>query len=180
MDTGDKMKQITIILAIIILFVLNENGSASIIIPNDAIRVRVIANSNEKSDIEVKETLKKDIQPTIYNLLKNTTSIEEAREIIEKNIPNIDVEIQKSLKRQNYSKKYEINYGLNYFPEKTFKGIVYEEGYYESLVITLGEGKGENWWCVLFPPLCILEFDEIEKDDIEYQTFVGEILNKYI
>lgn len=174
------MKKVTIILAIIMFFVLNDSSNASIIIPNDAIRVRVIANSNEQNDIKVKETLKTDIQPTIYTLLKDVKSIEDARKIIEENLPNIDVEIKRSLKRQDYNKNYSINFGMNYFPEKEFKGIIYEEGYYESLVITIGEGKGDNWWCVLFPPLCMLEFDEVEKTDIEYQTFVGEILNKYI
>lgn len=160
-------------------FVLNDKGSASIIIPTDAIRVRVIANSNEKSDIEVKESLRNDIQPTIYNLLKDTKDINEARNIIKKNIPDIEVEVRRSLKVQNYDKPYNINYGMNYFPEKKFKGVTYEEGFYESLVITLGEGKGDNWWCVLFPPLCMLEFEE-ETTDIEYQSFVGEMLNKYI
>ena len=113
-------------------------------------------------------------------MLKDVTSIEEARNIIKSNLSNIDVEVKKSLKKQNSNQKYEINYGLNYFPEKNFKGVTYEEGYYESLVITLGEGKGDNWWCVLFPPLCMLEFDEVERSDIEYKTFVGEILDRYM
>ena len=70
------------------------------------------------------------------------------------------------------------NLGLNYFPEKEFKGITYDEGYYESLVITIGEGKGDNWWCVLFPPLCMLEAEE--STDVEYKSFVKEIVDKYI
>ena len=162
------------------IIIVNDYDSTSIIIPTEAIRVRVIANSNDNKDIEEKELLKEEIQPKIYNLLKDVTSIEEARNIIKSNLSNIDVEVKKSLKKQNSNQKYEINYGLNYFPEKNFKGVTYEEGYYESLVITLGEGKGDNWWCVLFPPLCMLEFDEVEISDIEYKTFVGEILDRYM
>ena len=162
------------------IIIVNDYDSTSIIIPTEAIRVRVIANSNDNKDIEEKELLKEEIQPKIYNLLKDVTSIEEARNIIKSNLSNIDVEVKKSLKKQNSNQKYEINYGLNYFPEKNFKGVTYEEGYYESLVITLGEGKGDNWWCVLFPPLCMLEFDEVERSDIEYKTFVGEILDRYM
>ena len=67
----------------------------------------------------------------------------------------------------------------NYFPQKEFKGVTYEEGYYESLVVTLGSGSGDNWWCVLFPPLCLLEAEESEKDDVEYQFFVKELIDKY-
>ena len=130
------------------IIIVNDYDSTSIIIPTEAIRVRVIANSNDNKDIEEKELLKEEIQPKIYNLLKDVTSIEEARNIIKSNLSNIDVEVKKSLKKQNSNQKYEINYGLNYFPEKNFKGVTYEEGYYESLVITLGEGKGDNWWCV--------------------------------
>lgn len=174
------MKKLVIVLAIIMIIIVNDYDSTSIIIPTEAIRVRVIANSNDNKDIEEKELLKEEIQPKIYNLLKDVTSIEEARNIIKNNLSNIDVEVKKSLKKQNSNQKYEINYGLNYFPEKNFKGVTYEEGYYESLVITLGEGKGDNWWCVLFPPLCMLEFDEVERSDIEYKTFVGEILDRYM
>lgn len=174
------MKKLVIILALIMIIIVNDYDSTTIIIPTEAIRVRVIANSNDNKDIEEKELLKEEIQPKIYNLLKDVTSIEEARNIIKSNLSNIDVEVKKSLKKQNSNQKYEINYGLNYFPEKNFKGVTYEEGYYESLVITLGEGKGDNWWCVLFPPLCMLEFDEVERSDIEYKTFVGEILDRYM
>ena len=174
------MKKLVIVLAIIMIIIVNDYDSTTIIIPTEAIRVRVIANSNDNKDIEEKELLKEEIQPKIYNLLKDVTSIEEARNIIKSNLSNIDVEVKKSLKKQNSNQKYEINYGLNYFPEKNFKGVTYEEGYYESLVITLGEGKGDNWWCVLFPPLCMLEFHEVERSDIEYKTFVGEILDRYM
>ena len=174
------MKKLVIILALIMIIIVNDYDSTSIIIPTEAIRVRVIANSNDNEDIKEKELLKEEIQPKIYSLLKDVKTIEEARNIIKNNLSNIDVEVKKSLKKQNSNQKYEINYGLNYFPEKNFKGVTYEEGYYESLVITLGEGKGDNWWCVLFPPLCMLEFDEVERSDIEYKTFVGEILDRYM
>ena len=72
---------------------------------------------------------------------------------------------------------FTINYGLNYFPKKEFKGITYDAGYYESVVVTLGEGLGDNWWCVLFPPLCSLEAEE--SSDVEYTTMTQEILKKY-
>ena len=81
------------------------------------------------------------------------------------------------MKLKNYNLPYKINFGYNYFPEKIYRGVTYDEGYYESLLITLGEGKGDNWWCVLFPPLCLLEAEE--STAVEYTTLVGEILKKY-
>ena len=79
----------------------------------------------------------------------------------------------------NIKENYTINYGSNYFPEKEYKGVKYEEGEYESLVVTLGDGAGENFWCVLFPPLCLLEGEENEKDNIEYSSFIKEVIDKY-
>ena len=69
---------------------------------------------------------------------------------------------------------YNINFGYNYFPAKQFKGHTYEEGYYESLVVSIGEAKGDNWWCVMFPPMCLpaaesdVELDEVLSRD-EYE-----------
>ena len=57
------------------------------------------------------------------------------------------------------------------------KGIEYNEGEYKSLVVTLGNGLGDNWWCVLFPPLCLLE--ATESTDVEYHSYVVDLINKY-
>ena len=66
-----------------------------------------------------------------------------------------------------------------YCKEIEYKGVIYEEGDYESLVITLGDGLGDNFWCVLFPPLCLLEAEETDTDEFEYTSFIKEIIDKY-
>ena len=63
---------------------------------------------------------------------------------------------------------------FNYFPKKEHNGIIYEAGEYESLVITLGQGEGDNFWCILFPPLCMVD----ENEDIEYKSIIKEVLKK--
>ena len=69
---------------------------------------------------------------------------------------------------------------MHEFPEKEYKGVVYDEGYYESLLVTLGEGKGDNFWCVLFPPLCLMEAEETDDTtEVEYKSFIKEIIEKY-
>ena len=67
---------------------------------------------------------------------------------------------------------------MNYFPKKSYRGILYPEGEYESLIITLGKGLGENWWCVLYPPLCLIE-DNDTTSDSEYRSFILDILNNW-
>jgi len=64
----------------------------------------------------------------------------------------------------------------NEFPEKIYKGIRYNAGNYESLVIKIGEAKGNNYWCVLFPPLCLID-EEIE--EVEYKSKIVELFSKY-
>ena len=115
----------------------------------------------------------------MQNLLKDAKSTEEARTIINNNLTNLNKNLDTYLHQLNYNTTYKINFGLNYFPEKEYKGIKYKEGLYESLLITLGEGKGNNWWCVLFPPICLLEAEETETNEVEYKSFVKEIIEKY-
>lgn len=147
------------------------------IIPDDAIRIRVIANSNSEYDQEIKMKVKNQVEYDMYNLLKDTRKIEEARELIKNNLVSLEYNIYTTLQKENYKQPFTVNFGLNYFPKKEFKGITYNEGYYESVVITLGEGLGDNWWCVLFPPLCTLEAEE--STDVEYTTMVKTIIDKY-
>ena len=173
-------KSVFIIFLIIITYVIIGNVFASNnIIPDDAIRIRVIANSNSEYDQEIKVKVKDTLEKDMYNILKNTTDLVEARKLINNNLKRVERNIDKTLQKESYKLPFNVNFGLNYFPKKEFKGITYDEGYYESVVVTLGEGLGDNWWCVLFPPLCMLEAEETNTSDVEYTTLVKTIIDKY-
>ena len=159
------------------IMLLCNNQEDYLLIPNEAIRVRVIANSNLENDIKVKEQVKDELNDKVYRILNKVNTINDARKVISNNIEEINKTVDKSLKRLNYDKGFNINYGLNYFPEKEFAGVKYDKGYYESLVVTLGDGNGSNYWCVLFPPLCLIEENN---DNIQYKSYISEILNKYL
>ena len=165
------MKKIIIILIPILLFIVKVNANK---IPNDAIRIRVVANSDSEYDQQIKYKVSDYLKSEMYMLLKDTKIKEEKNKIIEKNINKIDNNIYTILKKENYNLGYTINYGKNYFPEKKYKGMTYEEGYYDSLLVTLGKGEGENWWCVLFPPLCLIEAEE--STEVEYNFFLFDIV----
>ncbi len=170
------MKVIISLIGVIFFYSLLGNISA-LTIPDEALRIRVIPNSNENTDIEIKNIIKEQIQYEMYDLLKNTKGINEAKSIIDENLTNIEKRIQKTLDLNNYQLNFTVDFGLNHFPEKEYKGIIYEEGYYESLVITIGEGKGDNWWCVLYPPLCLIEENTGE---VQYTTYVQELIDKHL
>ena len=82
-----------------------------------------------------------------------------------------------NLLNKEYQVPYQIHYGNNYFPAKYYKGITYPAGNYESLVITLGSGAGKNFWCVLFPPLCLLENTDEDISDVDYRLYVKKLLD---
>lgn len=178
---GDKMKKYLLICFVFLVSycIIQKAEAEDVQIPSSAIRIRVIPNSNSIYDQEIKMKVKQTLENNTYSLLEGVKNIEEARNVIEENLANIELAIQATLLTENYQEGYKINFGQNYFPEKTYKEIVYEEGEYESIVVTLGKGEGDNWWCVLFPPLCLLEAEESEIEDTEYTFFVKELLDKY-
>ena len=157
---------------IISLILIVSTNNEDILIPNDAIRFRVIANSNSVYDIKEKMVIKDNLEKEIYELIKNETTKDGVKNILNNNIDKIKEIIDK------YNVQYKIDYGLNYFPNKNYKGVIYPAGDYESLVITLGEGLGDNFWCVLFPPLCLLDNDK-DYSDVKYKFYVQELLDKF-
>lgn len=174
------MKKIIIFVLLIIslLFLVNNNISSETIIPDSAIRFRVIGNSNTVYDQNIKLQIRNVIQNKILELTRNTKTIEEVRNIMKEHQEELYNITNDKLKELNYDKPFKLNYGYNYFPKKKYKGVTYKEGNYESLVITLGEGNGNNFWCVIFPPLCMAEIEDT--NEVEYKFFVKEIIDKYL
>ena len=160
-----------VISAIILLVIVSNYMTNKNLIPKDAIRIRVIANSNSKEDQNLKYEVKDDLENYLYNKLDKVKNIDLADNIINNSLDDINLIVKK------YTNDYKINYGMNFFPEKEYKSIIYDAGDYKSLVITLGNGLGDNWWCVLFPPLCLMEAEE--SDDVEYHSYIADTINKY-
>ena len=177
-NRDDNMKKIIVLLSIIIVIFVSNNTTEDIIIPDEAIRVRVVANSNSINDQAIKQMIKSGIEKEITNLLIDANDINDARNILKENLNNITETVENILQNTNET-NYNVSFGYNHFPEKKYKGVIYEEGYYESIVITLGSGQGDNWWCVLFPPLCMMESNSNEIEEVEYKSFIKELIDKY-
>ena len=177
-------KLIPFALAIMMLITLSNNYKGNYyIIPDESIRIRIIPNSNNINDQHLKNQVKTNLELDLEEDLKNSKTIDASRHVIKSNINKYEQTIKKVLKNENSNQKFNIDYGYHYFPEKTYKGVKYKEGKYESLLITLGKGEGDNWWCVLFPPICSLEENEKSSNNTknkEYSLFIKEIFDKYI
>lgn len=176
-----NLKKIIILfsLVLILYLVYNQSEVEAITIPDSAIRLRVIPSSNSAYDLNMKAKVKDYLEENVYPLLKDTKTIEEAQLIISNHLETINQDITTIFEDNNYDQDFTINFGNNYFPNKTYKSVVYPEGYYQSLVVYIGEASGDNWWCVLFPPLCLLEADDSEEtSDVEYTFWVKEIISQ--
>ena len=169
-----KYKTIILIIIALIISLLVKNRNDTVIIPKESIRIRIIANSSSPIDIEEKIKVKKNVEKELYLLLKNAKNITDAKNVINNNLDKLNLIVEGTT-----NLNYNIDFGMNYFPKKVYKGVIYDEGNYESLVITLGSGSGDNWWCVLFPPLCLLDENENTKN-VEYKFFVQELIDKYL
>ena len=168
-------KNIFLIIIILLTFYLVSLyiSKNNIKIPNESIRIRVLANSNSKEDQKTKKIISKYLVTYLNKELESVKSISEARNKINNSLLSIDHIISDTLTKNNLKENFKVEYGYNYFPTKVFKNNIYKEGYYESLLITLGSGIGDNFWCLLFPPLCLLEEDK----EIEYTSLINELFD---
>ncbi|TDX52979.1 stage II sporulation protein R [Orenia marismortui] len=132
------------------------------------LRLHVVANSNSLEDQKIKREVRDAI---IKNSSKFFVSLDnpfQAEAIVKKHLPDIKEIITKKLIEHN--KDYDVNLKLNnfYFPTRSYGNETLESGKYKALKVILGEGNGENWWCVLFPPLCFVDsMDESSKKELE-------------
>lgn len=130
------------------------------LIPDQAIRLRILANSDGVSDQAVKRRVRDAVVEQMngwVSQLNNPQSLEEARQVISSNLDAVEEQVEETLRQSGKDYGFKVELGKVPFPTKLYGGKVYPAGEYEALRVTLGEGKGKNWWCVLFPPLCFVD-----------------------
>lgn len=169
------MKRLLVIVAIIMTCLIS-NKEKGIVIPESSIRFRVVASSNTIEDQVNKNKISKSLSAYVTSMIKDAKNKEEASMILNENYSSIDEYIKNYLKENNINTTYSLNIGRNYFDRKSYKGVKYPSGYYDSLVVSLGNKQGVNWWCVMYPPLCLIDESE---ENIEYTTLVKDMLNRY-
>jgi stage II sporulation protein R len=138
-----------------------EPASASkeaVVIPKEAIRLRILANSDKQADQALKRLIRDEVNKNITEWVEELTSLDEARAVIQSHLPDIQQTANRIVTDQGENQSVKVEFGKAKFPTKLYGQYLYPAGEYEAIVITLGEGAGANWWCVLFPPLCFLDF----------------------
>ncbi|RKD33530.1 stage II sporulation protein R [Thermohalobacter berrensis] len=121
------------------------------------IRFHVIANSDSPNDQALKRSVRDRILKKIKDKFNKVSSINESREIILNSLDDIEYIAENEVK--SWGKNYDVNvyFGDYNFPTKSYGNFTLPAGKYEAVRVVIGEGKGENWWCVMFPPLCFID-----------------------
>ncbi|WFA08517.1 stage II sporulation protein R [Tissierella sp. Yu-01] len=133
------------------------------------IRFHVRANSDKAEDQELKLKVRDEILEVMVAKFEDSSSIDESREIIKENMNEIKVIAERVVKKYNYDYPVEISLGMDYFPTRKYGNMVFPQGEYETLLVTIGKGEGQNWWCVMFPPLCFVDITHSVAYDPENQ-----------
>ncbi|EEL31747.1 Sporulation stage II protein R [Bacillus cereus Rock3-28] len=129
------------------------------VIPKEAVRLRILANSDSDKDQALKRKVRDEVKAQIDGWVADLTSFEEARKVIQSHIPEIEKTVENTLKKEGSTESFQVKFGKNVkFPTKVYGNFIYPAGEYEAVLITIGKGEGANWWCVLFPPMCFLDF----------------------
>ena len=126
-------------------------------IPQESIRLRIIANSDRVQDQWLKREVRDAIVDQINVWVKDIESYEEAKTVVAAKLPELQTLVDNTIRERGFSYQAEVDLGRVPFPTKLYGSYVYPAGEYEALRVRIGEAQGQNWWCVLFPPLCFID-----------------------
>lgn len=122
---------------------------------DNTLRLHVLANSDTTEDQQLKLLVRDAIVDKTDSLTRGVDSFEEAKNIYRDNLGTLKQAAEDVILQNGYSYPVEVSLGEEYYPERQYGSFRLPSGRYTSLKINIGESEGQNWWCVLFPPLCI-------------------------
>ncbi len=152
----------------------------------DVIRLHILANSDSEIDQEVKLKVRDALLETNADILSKNVTKETAKDYFEKSKYHLLKTAEETLKANGFDYGVKVSLQEEYFNTRSYDSLTFPAGQYTALKVVLGEGEGKNWWCVMFPPLCIPAANGIETNEntADYLTQSGEkIVNggeKYI
>lgn len=146
------------------------------------IRLHVLANSDTYFDQQLKYKVRNHVINKFNNEFENVTLKETSENLIIKEINEIREEAESIVREEGYDYEVNVYYGNFKFPRKMYEDIVLPEGYYDAVRIEIGKAEGNNWWCVMFPPLCFVDFGQDKNQepifDIETERKLQEVLTQ--
>lgn len=166
------------VIALYIWTVVLGNDPLQPSIASKILRFHVLANSDTTCDQAVKEDVRDAVGTYLQPLLEDAESLEETKQIIARNLGAIVETAKATLEAQGYDYYVTARIARIDFPKKTYGSYTFPKGEYEALQIVIGEGEGQNWWCVLYPNMCFKGsvFEVVEE---EAEASLKEVLNPW-
>ena len=156
-----KIGRIFVILILLSLFILisaiSYVDAVSNNIADSVFRLHVIANSDSKEDQELKLKVRDKLLSYMNIISKDSTSKQEAMQIANEHKEEFTQIAEKVIKENGYNYTVNVQIGKADFPTKYYGDITLPAGTYDALKVQIGKAKGQNWWCVMFPPLCFVD-----------------------
>lgn len=154
-------KRLTLLIFLLINFIIisavSYVSAVSENISNSVFRLHVIANSDSDEDQNLKYIVRDNLLNYMNTLTENITSRDAAIQIAEEHEDDFYDIAKKTIEENGYNYDVKIEIGNCYFPTKYYGDISLPAGYYDSLKVEIGNASGQNWWCVMFPPLCFVD-----------------------
>jgi len=172
------MKKLSIsllVIAIIILSVIGI-GSKTTEVKREYLRIHIRANSNLEIDQGVKLKVKEEIVTYLTPKVAECKTKQNAFNMLEQNLSEIERLSDEVLKESGFNYKSRAKLKNESFPTRTYGSLTLEAGYYDALIIELGDGEGDNWWCVVYPPLCFVG----EGESYEYRSKIMDVINSWL
>ncbi len=164
-------KIISIFIIIISILIIGLNISVNK--KEEYIRIHVRANSNEQVDQNIKYKIKDEIVSYLIPYIAKCETREDFITQINISLDGMKNVADKILKENNFEYKSKVSFRRENFPDRSYDGTVLKAGIYDSIIVELGLGIGDNWWCVVYPPLC---FISNKSQDVMYKSRILEIL----
>ncbi|WP_081413227.1 stage II sporulation protein R [Aneurinibacillus terranovensis] len=160
-------------------------------VPRQSIRLRILANSDSPEDQQLKRQVRDQVIENVKKWSGEEENIQQARVIIQKHIPELQAIVNRMIKEKGFDYTATVQLRPTDFPTKMYGTQVFPAGQYEAVRIAIGQAAGQNWWCVLFPPLCFADIangDTVTKSgqqqtqtkDVHVRFFVVDVFYKIV
>lgn len=123
----------------------------------DYLRVHIRANSNSLEDQKIKYMVRDSVVEVMTPLLSEAQTKQQAEIIVRQNFGLIEGVANKVLSQNGFEYKAHARISNEYFPTRTYEDLTLKDGFYDALILDLGSGAGNNWWCVIYPAFCFLK-----------------------
>ena len=160
-------------LTICIMFIIGIFSTSQYHI--EYLRIHIRANSNSQVDQDIKYQIKDEIVEFLTPIISSCKTKKDFQNKLNQNLSNIVGIANKILAQNNFDYKSSAKITNEYFPVRSYDNVTLENGYYDALIVNLGSGEGDNWWCVVYPPLCFLNSNA----DYVYKSRILEIIKQF-